>query len=388
MRSNGAYVADLILLIVASDEGVQSQTKESYLLAKESEIPVIITLNKIDLPSANVPKVTKQLQKLGWLPRLKNAEQKEDLGASSSSLVKGVVEISAKERMNLDVLVKKLYDTCKSMNLWEDTKCYPQATVVEVFTEDGGRGRVLRVLVHCGILEVGQYFVVGYETGRVKSIYNGDGKSIERALPGDPVEVVGLYKGTMPAPGDDLFVVKREKAEEVKEFRNLIAEFQGTEAKYDDALVRSIEKDIGRIPGVDEEEEEDEGEEESQAKEEEEAEEEEEEPSLQVVIKADNIGSLHTLIDACNELSEQNGIKVNVIRAGVGSVNMTDVAYAESAGCAIYCFNVKVNFDVRAKLKNKKATVIKHFDVFYHMLDDLKREQENILPSNKEQAVE
>lgn len=362
MRYNGAYLSDMVLLIIACDEGVQPQTKESYELAKQAGLPIVIALNKIDLP-VDTNKVKLSLQKLGWLP---------SSSGTSPSNVKDIVEISAKEKRNLDRLVSILANRCKEMNLWEDTKCLPEATIVEVWTEDGSRGRVLKVIVHCGILEVGQHFVVGYQTGRVRAIFDDNRNMIEKAMPGDPVEIVGLNRGLLPSPGDDLFVVSREKAEQVVEFRNLITEFDGSEGKYDQALINSINREAGELESAEEEEEEDENAQEEQA---EEAEEEaEEEPMVNIVLKTDNIGSLQTLLDACDELSRR-GTKINIVQAGVGSVSATDVAFAQSAECPIYTFNVGVTHDIK-KRQEKLKIRIKQFNVFYHLLDALTQEQD------------
>ena len=183
MRSNGAYLSDMVLLIIACDEGVQPQTQESFELAQQSELPVVIALNKIDLP-VDTSRIKRRLERLGWVPS-------PGTPSAPPSNVKAIVEISAKEKRNLDVLVSTLANTCKEMNLWEDTTCMPEATVVEVWSEDGARGRVLKVIVHCGVLEVGQHFVVGYQAGRVRAIYDDDRKMVEKAMPGDPVEIVG-----------------------------------------------------------------------------------------------------------------------------------------------------------------------------------------------------
>ncbi|ELR13666.1 elongation factor Tu GTP binding domain containing protein [Acanthamoeba castellanii str. Neff] len=384
MRSNGAYLSDMVVLIIACDEGIKPQTKESYDLALESELPVVIALNKIDLP-VDTSKIKRRLERLGWVPSPSGTAATNSSTAPPSN-VRAVVEISAKERRNLDVLVSTLANTCREMNLWEDTTCPPEATVVEVWSEDGSRGRVLKVIVHCGVLEVGQHFVVGYQAGRVRAIFDEDRKQVERAMPGDPVEIVGLYRGTLPSPGDDLFVVSRDKAEQVVEFRNLVTDFQGTEGKYDQALINSIHRESAHS-AEDTDEQTNEGEEEEEGDDEEEEEdedekatvpyEEEEEPVVNVVLKADNLGSLYTLVDACNELSSQGGPKVNIVRAGVGNVSATDVAYATSAECAIYTFNVGLTHDIKLRKVNNKLKIrIKHFDVFYHLLDDLKKEQD------------
>ena len=375
MRSNGAYLSDLVVLIIACDEGIKPQTKESYDLALESELPVVIALNKIDLP-VDTSKIKLRLERLGWVPSPNSS-------TAPPSNVKAIVEISANERRNLDVLVSTLANTCREMNLWEDTTCPPEATVVEVWSEDGSRGRVLKVIVHCGVLEVGQHFVVGYQAGRVRAIYDEDRNQVERAMPGDPVEIVGLFRGTLPSPGDDLFVVTRDKAEQVVEFRNLVTDFQGTEGKYDQALLSSIHRESAHS-AEDTDDQTNEGEEEEGDDQEEEEEDEkeavpyeEEEPVVNVVLKADNLGSLYTLVDACNELSSQGGPKVNIVRAGVGNVSATDVAYATSAECAIYTFNVGLTHDIKLRKVNNKLKIrIKHFDVFYHLLDDLKKEQD------------
>ena len=157
------------------------------------------------------------------------------------------------------------------------------------------------------------------------------------------------------------------------EFRNLVTEFDGTKGKYDQALINSIYREAN-VQGEELQEEEEEEEEKEKDEKENQVFEEEEEAMVNVVLKADNIGSLHTLIDACNELSTQ-GAKVNIVRAGVGNVSTTDVAYAVSAGGSIYTFNVGLTHDIKLR-KDKLKIRIKHFDVFYHLLDDLKKEQE------------
>lgn len=364
MRYNGAYLSDMVLLIIAIDEGVQPQTKESFDLAKEANLPVVIALNKIDLP-ADPEKVKRSLKRLGWMP--------SPTESPAASNVKAIVEISAKGKRNLDVLVSTLAEHCRGMKLWEDIKCLPESTVVEVWTEDGSRGRVLKVIVHSGILEVGQYFVVGYQTGRIRGLFDENRKVVERAMPGDPVEVVGLSRGVLPAPGDDLFVVSREKAEAVVEFRHLVTEFAATESKYDNALIESINKELGTIQRDDDDDDYDE----EESKDTDGAQEQEiEEPMMNIVLKADNSGSLQTLLDACEELSAK-GVRINVVQAGVGNVNATDVTFAISGECPIYSFNVGLTPDVRKRQQQDQPRVhIKHFNVFYHLLDDLKKEQD------------
>jgi len=370
MRSNGAYLADVVLLIIACDEGVKPQTQESYALAKESALPVVIALNKIDLP-VDTEKVKQNLTQLGWVPP--SARSLRTSRASPPSNVKAIVEISAKEKRNLDVLVSTLSQVAKQLNLWADTTCPLEATVVEAWCENGARGRVLKLIPHCGVLRVGQHFVVGYQAGRVRAIFN-ENRKVDEALPGEPVEIVGLYGNMLPAPGDDLFAVSREKAEEVVQFRELVTEFQSTQGKYDRALIDSIHREPSPQRNHEEEdEEEDEGEESKNADEATiEQQDQDQEKEIHLVLKADNIGSLHTLIDAFNELTEQ-GHKINVIRAGVGNVNATDVAFAIDGQCPIYTFNVDLSHDVKAKRTNFLVP-IKSYNVFYHLLDDIKNE--------------
>ncbi|KAL6070364.1 Translation initiation factor IF-2, variant 2 [Balamuthia mandrillaris] len=240
MRSNGAYVSDLVLLIIAADEGIQSQTEESFQLAQESNIPVIIVINKIDLASSDL--VIHQLRQKGWLKEKPttplacmytqhrgcsqhhcsaeegsndNEERHVDkttndnkhssmyvpsftgqpICLSGDSPIKGIVEISAKQKTNLEILEGVLHKQIQHLELKANIAAFPEATVVETFHEDAKRGRVLSIILHCGVLRKGQPFICGFDTGIVRGIWDVTylHKEIEEARPAQPVEITGLH---------------------------------------------------------------------------------------------------------------------------------------------------------------------------------------------------
>ncbi|KAL6042452.1 Translation initiation factor IF-2, mitochondrial, variant 2 [Balamuthia mandrillaris] len=486
MRSNGAYVSDLVLLIIAADEGIQSQTEESLQLAQESNIPVIIAINKIDLASSDL--VIHQLRQKGWLKEKPTTplahmctqqrghsfrhakavlsqhhcsaeEGSNDNGEghadqttndnehsiyvpsftgqpiclSEDSPIKGIVEISAKQKTNLEILEGVLHKQIQHLELKANMAAFPEATVVETFHEDAKRGRVLSIILHCGVLRKGQPFICGFDTGIVRGIWDATNlhKEIEEAQPAQPVEITGLHinpfsQGSdiqlLPSPGDDLFVVSQHRAKQVQEFRNLAAMYEETEGVYDKALLHSIEVDhmdeqanqpVARghgqyYPKDDLEmlgytEENNEGKEEKDGKEEEKEneekeEKEEEQKELKLVLKADNLGSLQAIMDACQGLASDH-LRVTFVRVGVGKVSNKDLEFAEMAKCPIYCFNVGIHPNLQKTAKGdfsspQKTTktlsalsnTIHRFNVFYHLLAEIEKEKAKLLISKQSQT--
>eukprot|EP00005_Dracoamoeba_jomungandri_P004747 CAMPEP_0174257974 /NCGR_PEP_ID=MMETSP0439-20130205/7059_1 /TAXON_ID=0 /ORGANISM="Stereomyxa ramosa, Strain Chinc5" /LENGTH=498 /DNA_ID=CAMNT_0015341305 /DNA_START=187 /DNA_END=1686 /DNA_ORIENTATION=- len=344
MRSNGAKVSDLILLMVAGDQGVQGQTLESFELARQASIPILVAINKMDLPTSKPHPIISHLK---------------SLDIPSDPLITGFVEISAKRKWNIDKLEQKLSEELDKINLWEDADEEGQATVIEMSMKKG-IGKTLRAIVHTGTLKIGQSFVVGYDTGKIKGIYDDNGRPITEAFPGDPVEIFGLEhaKGSMPEPGDDIFIVSPEKTKQVQELRHLEVEYQNSRGVYDEALMNSMdlylleeaedpsEDDLLGNPTL---------------------------PTLNIVLKADNIGSLQAIYDSARELEEE-GVQLNVISSGVGDVTATDLVYCVEGSAPIYCFNVGVYPTAQTMLKARPnlQSRLHNFSVFYHLLDDIK----------------
>eukprot|EP01088_Endostelium_zonatum_P008509 TRINITY_DN2151_c0_g1_i1.p1 TRINITY_DN2151_c0_g1~~TRINITY_DN2151_c0_g1_i1.p1 ORF type:complete len:625 (-),score=191.65 TRINITY_DN2151_c0_g1_i1:31-1905(-) len=424
MRRNGAFVSDLIYLIIALDEGICSQTKESFALAVVNKIPMIILINKIDL-------IPDQDQVSSKIENLKN-EIKKELARKEEreGLIKQIVPISAKFKVNLDVLEAKTLESLKDLNLVADSNCLGEATVIESFLNSRGVGVVILVVVHVGKLKVGDYFISGYNVGRITSIYRaGTRQQIQQANPSDAVEIVGLKSFTkkdkgknssIPSSGESMFVVSKDKVLEVQAYRALVDQFESSEGKWDKLLLQSIQNDIDFPNGLprkkkrkpdrekevkddedeeeeDEDEDEDEEEEEEEEKENDEEEEEEEEvdkeserekerrerekrweqeeeeekKEYKMVLKADNLGSLHAIGDGLTDLSDEN-VKMEVVHAGVGNIIQKDLQMAQMFECDVWAFNV----GTEVGLKAQEGVEIRFHNVHYELMSDLRVQKE------------
>ena len=326
MRARGANVTDIVILVVAADDGLMPQTVEAIKHTKAAGVPMIVAINKIDKDGANPQKVRDRL--------LSEEVIVEGLGGDVQD-----VEVSALKGTNLDKLVDAIALQAEILELKANPDRAAEATVVEAKL-DKGRGPVATVLIRRGTLKTGDIFVVGSESGRVRALIDDKGKQIKEAGPAMPVEVLGL--GGVPSAGDTLTVVESEaRAREVAAFRAEQALRKRTASAPTslENLFSAKESTTIEYP---------------------------------VVIKADVQGSAEAIVNALNNLSTDE-IKVRVLLSGVGAITESDVTLARASRAPIIGFNVRPNAKAREVLERDKVR-LKYFDVIYHLTEDIAKE--------------
>lgn len=330
MRARGADVTDVVIIVVSAEDSIMPQTIEAISHAKAAGVPIIIAVNKIDLPNANPAKVKQDL--------LQYEVVIEEMGGDVQC-----VEVSAKQKLNLDKLEEAILLQTEMMELAANPNREAHGFVIESKVEKG-RGSVATVLVQKGTLKIGNIFVAGAEYGKVRALINDKGKNIVEAGPGLPVEVLG-FNGT-PQAGDAFNVTPDEaKAREVAEYRQRKAKEAAAalavkgRATMDDILLLREEGEKTTLP---------------------------------VIIKADVHGSLEAIVGSLAKMEEDNaGIAVQVLHQGVGGVTESDVTLAQSAGAFIIGFNVRANNQAR-DLAQRESVRVQYYNVIYNVVDDVK----------------
>ncbi len=339
MRLRGANVTDIVVLVVAADDGIKEQTVEAINHAKAAKVPIIVAINKIDKPEADPERVKQEL--------LQHDLVVEELGGDILA-----VPVSAKERLNLDKLEETILLQAELLELKANADRQAEGVVIEAKLERG-RGSVATVLVQRGTLNVGDVFVAGSESGRVRALVNDRGESVDSAGPSVPVEVLGLT-GT-PVAGDEFIVVENEaRAREVAEFRihtkretDIAAQARG-----------SLEQMLSRIK-------------EGEAKE------------LPVVIKADVHGSLEAIVGSLEKVGTDE-VKVRVLHAGVGGINESDVTLAGATDAIILAFNVRANPQARESAR-RDGIEIRYYSIIYNLVDDIKSVLSGLLAPQRQE---
>jgi translation initiation factor IF-2 len=340
MRARGAHVTDIVVLVVAADDGVMPQTVEALDHAKAANVPLIVAINKIDRPDSNSERVRTELLQHGIVV--------ESMGGETLC-----VEVSAKEGTNLDKLEEAILLQAELLDLSANPDRPAEGVIVEAKVERG-RGTVATVLVQRGTLRVGDIFVAGSEWGRVRGLSDALGSPLDEAGPGMPVEVLGL-NGT-PAAGDDVVVVENEaRAREVTEFR---------QRRLRDAKVAtnrgSLEQIFDRIQA-------------GGAKE------------LPVVIKADVHGSVEAIATALEKLGTEE-VKAQVLHAAVGGINESDISLARASDALIVGFNVRANPQAREMAK-RDGVEIRYYSIIYNLTDDLKQMLSGMLAPKRRENI-
>ncbi|TAN63654.1 MAG: translation initiation factor IF-2, partial [Magnetospirillum sp.] len=327
MRARGAKVTDIVVLVVAADDGIMPQTVEAIRHARAAQVPIIVAINKIDKPDADSTKVRQGL--------LQHELVTEDLGGDVLA-----IEVSAKKRINLDKLEEAILLQAEILDLKANPDRAAQGVVVEAKMEKG-RGSVATVLVQKGTLRVGDIFVAGSEWGRVRALIDDHGNPITEAGPSSPVEVLGL-QGT-PAAGDDFTTVDDEgRAREIASYRQRV----DREAKAKLSQRGTLEQMFTDIKsGV--------------AKE------------LPVVIKGDVQGSVEAITTTLEKIGNDN-VKVRVLHAAVGGINESDVTLARASDGLIIGFNVRANPQAR-DMSRRDGVDIRYYSIIYDVTDDLKK---------------
>jgi translation initiation factor IF-2 len=329
MRARGADVTDIVVLVVAADDSVMPQTIEAISHAKAAKKPLIIAINKCDLPNANANKVRQEL--------LQHEVVVEQMGGDSQS-----IEVSAKTKKGLPDLEEAILLQAEVLHLRANPNRTALGAVVESRLEQG-KGSVATVLVQKGTLRPGDIFVAGTETGRVRALINDRGQQVKEALPGQPIEVLGLT-GT-PEAGDDFTVVVDDaKAREIAEFR--LRKKRALHAAKTKG-VRPLDQMISAIQaGV--------------AK------------NLPIIIKGDVHGSVEAIASALNKITEENTeVKVQVLHTGVGAITESDITLANASRALIIGFNVRANPQAR-DLAKRDGVQIRYYSIIYEAIDEVK----------------
>jgi len=335
MRARGAKITDIVVLVVAADDGVMPQTIEAINHAKAAKVPIIVAINKIDKPDAKPDRVRTDL--------LQHEVQVESMGGEVVD-----VEVSATKKTNIDKLLEMIGLQSEILDLKADPNRAAEGTVIEAKL-DRGRGPVATVLVQRGTLRVGNLVVAGAEWGRVRALVSDTGESIDAAGPSMPVEVLG-FSGT-PDAGDRLAVVENEaRAREVADYRarqkreKIAARATGMRGSLEQMMAQA--KTSGR-------------------------------KEFPLVVKADVQGSLEAIIGALDKLGTDE-VAARVLHAGVGGISESDVTLAEASGVPIIAFNVRANKEAR-EAAERAGIEIRYYNVIYDLVDDVKKAMSGLL---------
>ena len=339
MRSRGAKVTDIVVLVVAADDGVMPQTLEAIDHAKAAKVPLIVAVNKVDKPDALPDRVKKQLADRGLVP--------EDWGGETV-----FVDVSAKKKVNLNLLMEMICLVADLQNLKATPERLASGAVLEAKL-DRGRGPVATVLVENGTLQVGDNFVVGNVFGKVRAMFDDRGRSLETAPPSTPVEIIGLEG--LPQAGDQFVVVTdRDKAREVSEFREMKAR-EAQLAKSSRVSLEGLAEQI-KTAGVKE---------------------------LQVILKGYVGGSVEVISDLLEKLSNEK-VKVKVLRSSVGAITESDVLLASASNAIIIGFNVRPERKAQEMADQEKVDIRLH-SIIYELQDEMKKAMLGMLePTIKE----
>jgi translation initiation factor IF-2 len=342
MRARGAQVTDIVVLVVAADDGVMPQTEEAISHAREAKVPIIVAINKIDLAEANPDRVKQQLSEHDLVP--------EAWGGSTL-----YVELSALKRTGIKELLDAILLQAEILELKANYECRAEGKIVESKI-DFGRGNVATVLIQRGTLAVGDPFVAGVFSGKVRAMFNDKGEKVDRATPSIPVEILG-FSG-IPDAGDPFQVTESEK-----EARQIGAKRQELKKLEEAQNVRKITLDnlYDQIKDGEVQE-------------------------LKVIIKGDVHGSVEALQHALERLSTPE-IRLNVIHASAGAINERDVMLASASNAIIVGFNVRPTPSTQS-LADQEKVEIRKYNVIYEVVDDIKAAMEGLLaPEISERTI-
>lgn len=341
MRARGAQVTDIVILVVAADDGVMEQTKEAIEHARAAGVPIVVAINKIDKPNANPERVKSQLAELGLVP--------EDWGGDTL-----MANISARNKIGIEDLLELVLLQAEMLDLKAAYERPARGRVVESRL-DKGKGPVATILVQEGTLKEGDIFVCGNTYGRVRAMFDSYGNRLNLATPSTPVEILGFEE--LPSAGDDFFVLEdEEKARKVAEYRQKKAR----EAETAKATKISLEKLFEKLS-------------EGELKE------------LKLVLKADTQGTLEALQSSLVKLSTDK-VRVSIIRAGIGAISESDVMLAAASEAIIIGFNVKPSPQAK-EIAKKEGVDIRFYDVIYHLLEDIKKAMTGLLEPKFEEVI-
>lgn len=325
LRARGAKITDIVILVVAADEGVMPQTIEAIDHAKEADVPIIVAVNKIDKPGANFVRIQQEVAKYGYVP--------EDWGGKTI-----FVEISAKEKIGIDKLLEMILLEADMLELKANFNKSAKGTVIEARL-DRQLGPVATILVQEGTLKLEDSFLVGNYSGKIRKILNDKKESIKLALPSTPIEIVGLEG--IPEAGDSFQVIKDEKLiRQIASKRQEIQRQKSIRAMHKlslDDLHQKIE--LGEIK------------------------------EIKLIIKGDVLGSLEALSKSLTQL--QNEVKINIIHQSTGGINNSDIMLSSVSNAIVIGFNVKPTSSAK-ELAEKEGIDIRLYQVIYDVISDVK----------------
>ncbi len=337
MRARGSKLTDVVVLVVAADDGVKPQTVESIKHAKAANVPIVVAINKCDLPEADPQKIKNQLLEYELIA--------EDLSGDTL-----MVEISAKTKLNLDKLVEAIILQAEILDLKTDFDCKATGIVLESKI-DIGRGPVATIIVTTGTLKKGDFFVSGLKWGKVRAIINDKGKNINEASPSTPIEILGI-NGAAKA-GDDFIVFDTEKeaktlsenrAQESKEGKNPL-----TFATQDSAFTDTSSEE------------------------------------LNLIIKSDVHGSSEAIKNAISQIKHDE-VKPKIILSDIGMVTETDVTLAKASNAVLIAFNVKPSKEAKKLAENEKI-IISSYNIIYEVLDYIKQRMSGLLTPDIKETI-
>ncbi len=341
MRARGAQVTDIVILVVAADDGVMDQTKEAIDHAKAAGVPIVVAINKIDKPDANPERVKKELAELGLIP--------EEWGGDTL-----YAEISAKKKIGIEDLLELVLLQAEMLELKAAPDRPARGRIIESRL-DKGRGPVATVIIQEGTLREGDPFVAGTTYGRVRAMLDERGQRVKEAGPATPVEVLGFHE--VPQAGDDFIVMPDEqKARKVAEYRAR----KQREAEMAREAKMSLDKLFEKLK-------------EGEVKE------------LKVVLKADVQGTLEALQDSLRKLSTDE-VRVNIIRSGIGAISESDVMLASASDAIVIGFNVRPTSKAKQLAEQEKVEV-RFYDVIYKLIEDVKKAMSGLLEPEYEERI-
>jgi translation initiation factor IF-2 len=343
MRARGAKVTDVVVLVVAADDGVMPQTREAIDHAKAANVPIVVAINKIDKPGVNPDNIKRELAELNLVP--------EDWGGNTV-----MVQVSAKKRQNLEQLLEMILLSSDILELKANPRRPASGTVLEAKL-DRGRGPVATVLVQDGTLSVGDNFIAGPVVGRVRALIDDRGHPVKSAGPSTPVEVLGLT--SLPQNGDPFqTVADPAKARQIATFRQTRAKERALGAKGGRLTLESLKEQIA----------------EGSVKE------------LPIIVKADVQGSAEVVADTLTKLSDEK-VKIRIILSGVGAINESDVLLASASNAIVIGFNVRPDRNAADVAEREEVDVRLH-SVIYNVTDEIRKGMTGLLdPTFKEVRV-
>lgn len=335
MRARGAQATDIAILVVAADDGVMPQTREAADHARAANVPIIVALNKIDLPSANVPKAMQQLAEIGLVPDEWDGDTM-------------VIQVSAKEKLGMEDLLEGILLVAEDLNPQANPKASPSGTVIEAKIERG-KGVTATILVQNGTLNMGDTLLVGENYGRIKAMYSFRGNKIKSAAPSTPVSVSGLKE--IPEAGDQFQVVKSEK-----EARKLISDLQSDNRQTVSSAgtVMSLDDFFSRLQEGDSK-------------------------TLNLVVKADVQGSLEPIVNSLEKIGGDNEeVAIEILLAATGNITESDVMLASASNGVILGFNVSAD-PIALVAATSEGVQINNYSIIYKLFEDVEKALKGLL---------